>query len=77
VPGAFSPGFKRAAASGERSVSISYRPLSPNLQVILLKHMDTLRFAFTNTKSTVLQVVEQTNSSKKYSAVKVELLVEV
>ena len=52
VPGVFSSGFKRAAASGEHSVSISYGPLPPYIQVVLLKHMDTLRFTFTYTTST-------------------------
>lgn len=52
MPGVFSPGFQRAAASGERSVSISYGPLPPYLQVMLLKYMDTLRFTFTYTTST-------------------------
>jgi len=77
VPGAFYPGFKRTAASDERSVSIYYGPLTPFLQVMLLKHMDTLRFTFTYTTSTVLQVLEQTNSSKKYPALKVDLFLEV
>jgi len=63
VPGAFSPGFKRTAASGERSVSICYRPVPPYLEVLLLKHMDTFRFTYTYT-STVLQVLEQTNKGK-------------
>jgi len=37
--------------------------------------MDTLRFTFTYATSTVLQVLEQTNSSKKYPAVKVDFFV--
>jgi len=44
---------------------------------MLLKYMDTLRFTFDYTTSTVLQVLEQTNNSKKYPVIKVDFFVEV